>query len=75
MLSPDGSLLRLPDYSKAAAPVKLMKFRGYEIRGEALPPIFRQSSDGIRSLPRFAIRIAHGEARSITEHMQVMKRL
>ena len=61
MLSPDGSLLRLPDYSKAAAPVKLMKFRGYEIRGEALPPIFRQNSDGIRSLPRFAIRIAHGE--------------
>src|SRR5215831_17411372 len=61
ILTPDGSLLRLPDYSKAAAPIKLMKFGGYEIRGEALPPIFRRTSDGILSVPRFAVRITDGE--------------
>src|SRR6516162_9635455 len=61
ILTPDGRVLRLPDYSKAATPINLRKCEGYEIRAEALPPILRQNSDGILSVPRFAIRIARGE--------------
>src|SRR5262245_3697729 len=60
ILGPDGNLLRLPNHSKSAAPVRLMTFEGFEIRGESLLPIFRRSSAGVVRVPRFAIRVAHG---------------
>ena len=60
ILGPDGSLLRLPDHSKSASPIRLMMFQGFEIRGESLLPIFRRSSAGVVRVPRFAIRIARG---------------
>src|SRR6516164_11094579 len=56
----DGTLLRLPDHSKSAAPIRLMIFEGFEIRGESLLPIFRRSSAGVVTVPRFAIKVADG---------------
>src|SRR6516165_10172936 len=56
----DGTLLRLPDHSKSATPIRLMIFEGFEIRGESLLPMFRRSSAGVVRVPRFAITIAYG---------------
>src|SRR6516162_7661394 len=60
IFGPDGNLLRLPDHSTSAAPIRLLTFEGFEIRGEPLLPIFRRSPGGVVRVPRFAIRIAHG---------------
>ena len=60
IFAPDGSLLRLPDHSKSATPIRLMTFEGFEIRGESLLPIFRRCPAGVVRVPRFAIRIEHG---------------
>ena len=53
----DGCVVRLADYSKTAVPIKLTELEGHEIRAEALFPIIRKNSDGLRRVPRFAIRI------------------
>ena len=55
----NGRLLRLPDYSGSAAPVRLMTFQNCEIQGQTLPPITRHDEKGSSSIPRFAIRISH----------------
>jgi hypothetical protein len=57
IVRPDGCALRLPDFSIASGPIKLMELGGYEIQGEALLPVFRKRPDGILNVPRFAVRI------------------
>jgi hypothetical protein len=59
IVRPDGCVLRLPDYSKASAPITLMEFEGYEIQGEVLFPIFRKRPEGLLKVPRFGVRIIH----------------
>src|ERR1700751_3837758 len=56
----DGSVLRLPDYSKASGPVTLIEGDGYEIQGQALFPVHRKTADRILKLPRFAVTLRCG---------------
>jgi hypothetical protein len=60
LVRPDGSVLRLPDYSKASGPVTLMERDGYEIQGQALFPVHRKTADGILKIPRFAVTLRCG---------------
>jgi hypothetical protein len=64
IVSPDGGVLRLPDYSKTASSLKLMEFEGYQIRAEVLFPMFRNTAGGLLRVPRFAVRIT-GDSRTV----------
>jgi hypothetical protein len=55
--SPDGSVIRLPEYSKGAPSISLARAGHFEIKAQSLFPILDHRSGGGRLLPRFAIRV------------------
>jgi hypothetical protein len=59
---PDGAALRLPAYSKAAAPITLARLGSFEIKAHTLFSTIDQQSGVDRLVPRFAIRVVnHGQ--------------
>jgi hypothetical protein len=59
-LRPDGTILRLPNYSPGSAFVEVDQRSGFQIRAKPLFPLVRPGDTGTIALPRFLLQIRFG---------------
>ena len=57
---PDGTILRLPNYSPGTAFVEVDQRSGFQIRAKPLFPLIRTGDTGTIALPRFLLQIRFG---------------
>jgi len=57
---PDGTILRLPNYSPGTAFVEVDQRSGFQIRAKPLFPLVRSGDTGTIALPRFLLQIRFG---------------